>query len=90
MIKAPYPQLANVALDMVSQVSVKGDEQSLMTVLAVRQMLTGIAKGELMVGPVQAPERKLPAGVPDLTTRRTGRVPDLQTAPNADSDKPST
>lgn len=55
-MKSQHAQIAIAALQMIDQVSVKGDEQSLMTTMAVRQMLTGIAKGQFTLTPAVPPQ----------------------------------
>lgn len=48
-------QLAQIALQLIAQVSIKADDRDLAAVQAVRNMLRRIASGDLVVGaPVKA------------------------------------
>ena len=51
-------QLAAIALDLISQVSGKYDDQSISAVGACRQFLHGIRTGKLVVG---APQPEVPS-----------------------------
>lgn len=78
-MKSQHAQIASVALDMIAQVNVRADEQSLMTTLAVRQMLNQIAKGEIVL------MNPAPRATPDMKTApNPAGVPDLRVVPNTD------
>lgn len=50
--------LAKIALDMIARVSIPADDENMRQVSAVRQMLRGIASGELVVGAPVKDEKK--------------------------------
>lgn len=45
----PTDQLAKIALDLIATATVKADDQSLAIATAIRQLLTGIATGQLVI-----------------------------------------
>lgn len=65
-----FATLAQFALNMTAQVSIKADEQSLLAALHTRQMLLGIAEGRLVVGtPVPPQTPQLPDNVSRLAPK---------------------
>lgn len=75
-----YKDLAKVALDMVSQVSVKCDDTSLEVGRRVRAMLAEIATGRLVVGtPVKDNDKQ-----PGDEEKSEPRVNGAATLPHAD------
>lgn len=51
-----YNQLAKIALELIAKVSVPANDTDLNAVMQTRNMLHGIARGELVVGkPVPEP-----------------------------------
>lgn len=46
----PYQQLAKISLDVMATATIRAGDQELSSVQAARQMLHGIATGQLVVG----------------------------------------